>query len=415
MTLSTFLLCLFPACFSGVSGSESDSIPTPSVLSIDIYSENQWASNAATKWAVAGFAFGGDISTQAQGLNSRTRERGSGIGGGSIRQGVSLVLPSANIGKTPDKGRWNTLVALEHFQVATASWTPGMAHLFFGSQGLEDEGRGMLGPSRYKRVSLTSLKVGGVRTHRTQSGEVPLDMTLNWSVNVGELHSNNSGYVNAFSEFTWDADSIMLDVRAGQRDMVGTGTVLGFDFGVSIAEADGGHGRRDRWSFAVRDLGTSRSRDVIYQYVDTSAAYDGVPLLNNGFNGVTDLVEADTLQTMTSLTIMDKLPSTISFRWEREALKTPGVSWGLLLENNSAAPRPRAELMRSSGRGAVRTTLGIGYGGWGGTYIPFNLDFPSRDVRQGEAGGTLALHTRWLALPGSGGRMGLGVNWHQTF
>ena len=267
MTLSTFLLCLMPAWFPGVSGSQSDSIPTPSVLSIDIYSENQWASNAATKWAVAGFAFGGDISTQAQGLNSRTRQRGAGIGGGSIRQGVSLVLPSTNIGKTPDKGRWNTLVSLEHFQVATAVWTPGMAHLFFGRQGLEGEGRGMLGPSLYKRVSLTNLKVGGVRTHRTQSGEVPLDMTLNWSVNVGELHSNNSGYVNAFSEYSWDADSIMVDVRAGQRDMVGTGTVLGFDFGVSIAEADGGHGRRDRWSFAIRDLGPSRSRDVLYQYI----------------------------------------------------------------------------------------------------------------------------------------------------
>lgn len=43
------------------------------------------------------------------------------------------------------------------------------------------------------------------------------------------------------------------------------------------------------------------------------------------------------------------------------------------------------------------------------------LVLPSKAVRQDRPGGTLAIRTRWLALAGTGGRMGLGFHWHRTF
>ena len=51
----------------------------------------------------------------------------------------------------------------------------------------------------------------------------------------------------------------------------------------------------------------------------------------------------------------------------------------------------------------------------GDTFIPLNFNLPSKAVRQGRPGGTLAIRTRWLALAGTGGRMGLGFHWHRTF
>ena len=53
--------------------------------------------------------------------------------------------------------------------------------------------------------------------------------------------------------------------------------------------------------------------------------------------------------------------------------------------------------------------------GWGGTYVPLRFECPSREVRQGRPGGQLVVSTRWLALPGTGGRMAFGVHWHRTF
>ncbi|MEC7114078.1 MAG: hypothetical protein VXW79_03840, partial [Bacteroidota bacterium] len=88
MTLSAFLCAAtaalsphFPLTASD-SAQPADSLDTRPIHSIEIYSDNQWASNAATKWVVAGLAFGGDITSPVRTLTSRTAERGTGVGGG---------------------------------------------------------------------------------------------------------------------------------------------------------------------------------------------------------------------------------------------------------------------------------------------------------------------------------------------
>ena len=61
MTLSAFffgLLAAFPLHSAADSFEPADSLDHRSVHSIEIYSDNQWASNAATKWVVAGLALG---------------------------------------------------------------------------------------------------------------------------------------------------------------------------------------------------------------------------------------------------------------------------------------------------------------------------------------------------------------------
>ena len=169
MTLSAFLvglLAAFPLHSTAATGEPADSLDHRSVHSITLYSDNQWASNALTKWAAAGLAFGGDITSPVRTLTSRTAERGTGVGGGLSRQGVALVLPSMNIGEEPDKGRWLTTVALEHQQLVSATWSPGMATFFFGQHGTEGNTEGWLGTSTFRRWASTFLKVGGIRTHR---------------------------------------------------------------------------------------------------------------------------------------------------------------------------------------------------------------------------------------------------------
>ena len=163
MTLSAFLvglLAAFPLHSTAASGEPTDSLDHRSVHSITLYSDNQWASNALTKWAAAGLAFGGDITSPVRTLTSRTAERGTGVGGGLSRQGVALVLPPMNIGEEPDKGRWRTTVALEHQQLVSATWSPGMATFFFGRHGIEGNTEGWLGTSTFRRWASTSLKVG---------------------------------------------------------------------------------------------------------------------------------------------------------------------------------------------------------------------------------------------------------------
>ena len=116
--LSAFLvglLAAFPLHSTAVSGEPADSLDHRSVHSITLYSDNQWASNALTKWAAAGLAFGGDITSPVRTLTSRPPSGGRG-GRRPESAGRALVLPPMNIGEEPDKGRWQTTVALEHQQ-----------------------------------------------------------------------------------------------------------------------------------------------------------------------------------------------------------------------------------------------------------------------------------------------------------
>ncbi len=414
MTLAAFLCAAAAALspsFPSSTANSADSLDTRPIHSIEIYSENQWASNAATKWVLAGLAFGGDITSPVRTLTSRTAQRGTGVGGGLTRQGVALVLPPMNIGEEPDKGRWRTTVALEHLQLASATWSPGMATFFFGRHGIDGETEGWLGLSTYKRMASTSLKIGGIRTHRTELRSTPVDMTLNWSVNAGEMHRHENGALQYNSRYQWDGDSLQLELKGSGFTSSGVGAIFSLDFGITIEEADGEGGRPDRWSFSVRDWGSARFRGSVWQNIDTAYAEAGLPVFEEVGLDFSHVLQKDTL----AGTLRRRMPNTVRFQWDRSSLRTPGVVWSLRLENNRGAPRGQAELVRASGRGAVRTTVGIGYGGWGGTYIPLDLEFATRDVRQGRPGGTLAVSTRWLALPGSGGRMALGLNWHQTF
>ena len=393
------------------SGPPLDSVRPGPIHGLEIYTQNQWASNAITKWAMAGLAFGGDISSPLRVLSDRTHRRGVGVGGGSSRSGVALVLPSARLGGEPEKGRWQTTVALEHQQVVTAQWTPGLAHLLIGPEGPEATTSGELGFSSYQRLAATSLKVGGIRTHQTSLQSTPVDMTLRWSVNAGEMHISEGGAIQQGSHYLWDQDSLKVGLTASSLIPFGVGTLVSMDLGVAIEESSGSGGRPDRWSVCILDWGSARFRGGAFNRVDTTYAEAGLILFDGADLDGVNVFMSDTL----TGTIRRRMPSTIRFQWDRKALRHPGVEWSFRMERNRMAPRPQAEFVRSSGRGAVRTTVGIGYGGWGGTYIPLNLEFAARAVRQGRPGGTLSVSTRWLALPGSGGRMALGLNWHQTF
>ena len=95
MTLSAFLCAAAAALsphFPLSAADPADSLDSRPIHSIELYSENQWASNAATKWVVAGLAFGGDITSPVRTLTSRTAERGTGVG---VRTGCLLYTSDA--------------------------------------------------------------------------------------------------------------------------------------------------------------------------------------------------------------------------------------------------------------------------------------------------------------------------------
>ena len=67
------------------------------VQTLDVFAEADWASNAASKYVLAGLAFGGDITYPVQSLSSRTAQKGKGFSGGSARVGVKLTLPAMGL------------------------------------------------------------------------------------------------------------------------------------------------------------------------------------------------------------------------------------------------------------------------------------------------------------------------------
>lgn len=405
---------LFIALLLGLSGwshgQDSTEAGGAFVMSARFYAEGQWASNAASKWAVAGATFGGDISAPVRSLTALTHWKGGGIAGGAARSGVELVLPAMEFLTAPEKGRWQTLVALETAQWATAEWSPAAATLAFGRHGIGDDGS--LADTRYRLQSMTILRIGGVRTHPGTFRGIPVDWSVEWGVRMGEVHRSMTGGLNERSTYRWDDETATASLEAMQFRNLTAGSAVGFDLAVGLSEADGGYGRHDSWSVSLRNLGHSGRYLTDFARIDTAFATEGWPLFTGDAPDFSNLVgERDTM----ILGFARNLPSTVSFRWNRKTIRFPGVGWSLQAQKLSVAPRWEWSLIRSSGRGAVQAEVGLAWGGWGGTFIPLNFNLPSRAVRQGRPGGTLAVRTRWLALAGTGGRMGLGLHWHRTF
>ena len=392
-------------------GYPSDTLVQPPVESVHVFAEGQWASNALNKFVLAGFAFGGDISFPVRSLVSLTEQKDGAFAGGSLRSGVKATLPAMGLFEAADPSGWRTTVALEYHQLGAMRWSPGTAQLAFGRHGLSHQYPSDLGGSGYQYFSFTSLKIGGLRSFTSSCFGVPVQLSLSWSINAGEMHSHRAGGVASKSQFTWDQSTVALDARAQQLSTLGVGNLLGVDLGVAMEEANGGQGRLDRWSFSLSDLGNARFREFVFDELDTALSYDGLPLITEGAPSLEGAWSSDTLVG----SLRRNLPATVRLSWERHAMRTPGVVWLLRAEQNSYAPRPLIELTRRSGRGPLQASIGLGYGGWGGTYIPLSVRMPSRAVRQGRPGGTLHLTSRWLALAGTGGRMALGLNWHQSF
>ena len=387
-----------------------DSIPAPAILSIEAFAEGQWASNAASKWAVAGATIGGDISAPVRSLTALTHWKGGGIAGGMARSGVEIVMPAMEFLPAPDKGRWRTVVALETARWADAAWSPAAATLIFGRHGIGDDGG--LGGTRYRLQSATTLRIGGIRTHPGTLRGIPVDWSVEWGVRMGETHRSMTGGTNGRSTYLWDDETASASLEAMQFRNLTAGSAVGFDLAVGVVEANGGHGRKDSWSVSLRNVGHSGRYLTEFAQIDTAFSTEGWPLFTGDAPDFSNLVgERDTL----IVGFERNLPSTWAFRWDREAIRLPGVSWSLSAQKLSIAPRWEWSLIRRSGRGAVQTEVGLAWGGWGGTFIPLNFNLPSRAVRQGRPGGTLAVRTRWLALAGTGGRMGLGLHWHRAF
>lgn len=374
------------------------------------WSEHQWASNAAPKWAMAGVAFGGDISSPVRTLVSLTEQKGHGVLGGTSRTGVSLTLPALELFPEPDQGRWETFVALENRMVAAAEWSPAAARFAFGRWGL-DAPDDRLGGTAFSVISATCLKIGGVRTSRTEAFAIPMDLELHWAFQAGEVHRYDAGRIARDSRATWDEQAVDVDLYVTRGTPLGVGTLVGVDVGIALEEADGGQGRPDRWSLLIQDISRGRFRALEYSRLDTAFNTPGFPLLTAGAPDFSAATTTDTL----SGDLAFGLPATVTLRWERRALRDPDVRWVAEWQRHGYAPRGRLELTRIQGLGRVRTAIGLGFGGWGGAYIPLRFEMPSREVRQGRPGGTLTVATRWLALPGTGGRMALALNWHRTF
>ena len=396
---------------SGVwAQSEGDSVLVPPPISqMEVYAEGQWASNALNKFVLAGFAFGGDISSPVRSTTSLTHWKGRGFAGGTTRAGVRMVLPALELFKPQRVGRWKTVIGLETAQWASAFWSPAAATLVFGRHGIGNDGS--LKGVRYNLTAATLLRIGGVRTVPMTLRRNPLLWSVEWGVRMGELHRSIAGGVHRGSEYQWTDEVAEGRLNAMQFRNLSSGSALAFDLAMVWEEAHGGQGRPDRWSVSLRNLGKGGRWQTEVALMDTAFSTPGWALITGEGPDFSGAVQRDTL-----LDGFERsLPHTLSFRWDRGAIRLPGVVWSLTAEKLSIAPRWEWALIRRSGRGAVHTEVGLAYGGFGGTFIPLNFNFPSRAVRQGRPGGTLAIRTRWLALAGTGGRMGLGIHWQRTF
>lgn len=400
------ILCL---SWTMVVQGQQDTSFQKSVIALNAHCEAQWASNALNKFVLAGAAFGGDISNPVRSLTALTHWKGEGFAGGFTRAGVEAILPASELLETPEAGGWKTLVALETVQWAEASWSPAAATLAFGRHGIGDDGS--LGGTGYAFNSATMLRIGGIRTAERGVRGIPMEVTVEWGLRMGELHRAIAGGVSHSSSFQWNDTLAEGNLDAMQFRNLTAGSTVGLDFGIAVREARGGHGRRDAWSASLRNLSRGGRWQTEWAYVDTAFSNGGWPLLTGEGPAFNDMADRDTLITGFGR----RLPHTVAFRWQREALRSPGVMWTLHAERISIAPRWDLSLTRRSGRGALQAEVGLGWGGWGGTYIPIHFNLPSRAVRQGNPGGTLSIRTRWLALAGTGGRMGLGCHWHHTF
>lgn len=388
---------------------QQDTAATPAFHSLSFQMEGQWSSNALNKYVLAGAAFGGDISAPVRSLAALTRWKDGGIAGGYTRAGVTAILPAMELFDAPEWGRWETVVALETTQWAEASWSPAAATLVFGRQGVGDDGS-LQGTSCSLR-SATTLRIGGIRSRRTHLRGVPMEMEVEWGVRVGEVHRYLSGGTDRQSYYLWNDSIAEADIGGLWFRSLTAGSTAGFDAAIGLVEANGGHGRRDAWFLSLRNVGGGGRLLTEVTEIDTLFSTEGWPLLTGGGPTWETAGSRDTL----IVGFSRLLPHTLAFRWDREAMRVPGIRWTLTAEKLSIAPRWQVAVTRKSGRGALQTEVGLGWGGWGGTYIPLNFNLPSRAVRQGRPGGQLSIGTRWLALAGTGGRMGLGLHWHRTF
>ena len=395
--------------FGAVAAGQSDSLDLTRVQRLDVYAEACWGSNALNKFVLAGAAFGGDITSPVRSLTSLTHDKGVGFAGGWMRSGIHAVLPAMELVDPPQMGRWQTVVGLETSQWAAAEWSPAAATLAFGPHGI---GRGgSLAETGYLWMSATMLRIGGIRTTSRSVRGIPMNWTLEWGVRMGELHRSLAARIGRNSEYSWDDETAAASIEAHQIQNLTSGSAVALDVAMQWAEADGGHGRPDTWSVALRNWGRGGRWQMESAQWDTSFSTPGWALISGAAPDFSGAAERDTLLGGFNR----RLPSTVTFRWERRPIRTPGVVWSLTAEKLSIAPRWEWSLMRRTGRGAIQTEVGLAYGGFGGAFIPLNLNLPSRAVRQHRAGGTLAIRTRWLALAGTGGRMGLGLHWHRTF
>lgn len=388
--LAAFVFVL-NACSLGSLQAQNDSLPPH----LELFAGATMGSSAMPPWVLMGVVFGGDITAPLAVTVDRTDAGGRGFVGGQAEAGILMAWKN-KMGHSVRMGL--TSRAWTDFR-----WSPGTAHLLWGPLGGAD-------PENQER-NLENTQLRGLATSAFTLGIASECVSV--LGRIGEAHWGANG---AFEDAPFYMDTAQIEFRVeGQFNRsIATGLMAGFD--VEIRGVVEGEQNTINWAAGLRDVGGYIFPQWVESVIDTSLNSTGWPLITEALLGEgedsgpfspSDGLQVDTLDAGTSdKTMQGSLPTTYYFR-----VNTQG--WTAQLQLNRWAPRPELYAIKTFGHRSVNRPLnwsaGLGWGGWGGLYIPFGLDM------NGKEGRNLTVKTRIAPGADLGLRTTLMCSWVKKF
>jgi hypothetical protein len=365
---------------------QNDSLPP----GLEIFSNVALSSSAMPPWALMGAVFGGDITAPLAIAVARTDVAGQGFFGGQAEAGILL--------RWVDKADNEVRVGLTSRAWSDVRWSPGAAHLFWGPLGgadPENQPRD-LAKTRFRGLATSAFTVSVSSEHIAFTGR------------LGEAHW---GADLAVEDAPFFMDTAQIDFRlVGQFNRsLATGLMAGIDLEfrqtTTIGQAD------VNWAVGIRDLGGFMFPLSVETTVDSSIHSTGWPLIT----GLFDTSDENPNYGLHSDTIglapgddplKGVLPATYYIRARAQG-------WSAYVQKNSWAPRPEfcaiKTFAHSSEQRSVHWQAGLGWGGWGGLYVPLGVNLT------GHQGRTFSLRTRVAPGPDLGLRTTLMCAWGKKF